>query len=224
MRFQLVPVVLYFLDQVVYSPYQHFLISAIMTLTEQLSILQQTFPFLEAEDLDLLMKHGKYRQVANREIIIHQGESRKIIFFILSGMTRGYYVTPSGDEKNLFIRPERTFTGAPDSLFSDSPTRYTFEAIQETHLLIFRFEDIESLAKTHPNIAQVYILALKANLQTLVYRVESLVLNTPEERYESLLERSPEFFKNAFLKHIANYLGITPVSLSRIMKRRRSGN
>lgn len=193
-----------------------------MTLTEQLSILQHTFPFLEAEDMDLLLKYGKYKRVANKEIIIPQGESQKSIFFILSGMARGYYVMPSGDEKNLFIRPENTFTGAPDSLFSETPTRYTFEAIQETHLLVFRFEDIESLAKTHPNITQVYISALKENLQTMLYRVESLVLNTPEERYESLLERSPEFFKNAFLKHIANYLGITPVSLSRIMKRRRN--
>lgn len=172
----------------------------------------------------MLLEYGKYQEVANKEIIISQGESRKIIFFILAGMTRGYYVTPSGDEKNLFIRPERTFTGAPDSLFSDLPTQYTFEAIQKTHLLIFRFEDIESLAKIHPNIAQIYISALKENLQTMVYRVESLVLNTPEERYESLMKRSPEFFKNAFLKHIANYLGITPVSLSRIMNRRRDEN
>ncbi len=193
-----------------------------MTLTEQLSILHRTYPFLEAEDLDLLLKYGKYKQVANKEIIIPQGASQKIIFFILSGMTRGYYVTPSGDEKNLFLRPKRTFTGAPDTLFSDSPTRYTFEAIQATHLLMFRYEDIETLAKTYPNIAQLYISALKENLQTMIYRVESLVLNTPEERYESLLGRSPEFFKNAFLKHIANYLGITPVSLSRIMKRRKN--
>lgn len=193
-----------------------------MTPSDQLLILQQCFPFLEAEDLDLLLKYGKYKQVANKEIIIPQGESQKTIFFILSGMTRGYYVTPSGDEKNLFLRPERTFTGAPDALFSDLPTRYTFEAIQETHLLVFRFEDIESLSTTHSNIARLYISALKENLQTMVYRVESLVLNTPEERYESLLERSPEFFKTAFLKHIANYLGITPVSLSRIMKRRRN--
>lgn len=195
---------------------------ACMNLTKQLSILHQTFPFLGAEDLDLLLRYGNYTPVANKEIIISQGETQKKIFFILSGMARGYYVTPEGNEKNLFLRPERTITGAPDTLFSNLPTQYTFEAIQSTHLLIFRLEDIEALAKAHPGIAQVYIWALKENLQTMVYRVESLVLNTPEERYESLLERSPEFFKNAFLKHIANYLGITPVSLSRIMKRNSS--
>ncbi len=217
MRFHLNTIVLY-------MPYQRSLSLTTMTLTEQLSILQQSFPFLEAKDLDLLLRYGNYRAVANKEIIIPQGEIQKKIFFILSGMTRGYYVTPEGNEKNLFIRPEKTFTGAPDTLFSDLATRYTFEAIQKTHVLVFRFEDIESLSTTHPNIARLYISALKENLQTMVYRVESLVLNTPEERYESLLKRSPEFFKNAFLKHIANYLGITPVSLSRIMKRRRSEN
>ena len=67
------------------------------------------------------------------------------------------------------------------------------------------------------------IAGLQENIQTLVFRVESLIDKLPEERYEELLERSPQFFQTAFNKHIANYLGITPNSLSRIIKRRKEG-
>lgn len=192
-----------------------------MDLSSQLLILSQTFPYLEAADLDLIMEHATYRKARNKESLIQAGEQEKITFFILSGMVRGYYLHPSGEEKNLFLRPERTFTGAPDSLFTEDATRYTFEAIQETHLLIMRIDDIERLVQSSTNISRLYIDALKENLQTMVWRVESLVLQTPEERYDSLLARSPGFFQKAFLKHIANYLGMTPVSLSRIMKRKK---
>jgi len=47
-----------------------------------------------------------------------------------------------------------------------------------------------------------------------------LIDKMPEKRYEQLIETHPQFFQKAYNKHIANYLGITSVSLSRIIKRK----
>jgi hypothetical protein len=46
----------------------------------------------------------------------------------------------------------------------------------------------------------------------------SLIIETAEERYISLLQSTPEIFQYAHLKQIASYLGITDTSLSRIRK------
>lgn len=175
---------------------------------------------MNPQELELLWTQAEYQKCANREIIIHKGERSQKSFFILKGLVRGYIYTPKGEEKNLFLRPEHTLTGAPDTLFEGVATKYTFEAVLETHLLVFNFPKIEQLSSEMISIAHIYIESLKENLQTLLFRVESLVYMTPEERYEALLKRSPQFFQTAFNKHIANYLGITPVSLSRIIKRR----
>jgi FixJ family two-component response regulator len=51
------------------------------------------------------------------------------------------------------------------------------------------------------------------------YRIEESLTKLPVERYINLLNKNPELFQKVFNKHIANYLGITPVSLSRIRKR-----
>ncbi|HAS44697.1 MAG TPA: hypothetical protein DCS93_29735 [Microscillaceae bacterium] len=191
-----------------------------MTKEEIIAIMANTFPFLTTPELDQLWLLGEYRKCANREIIINKGERSNRTFFILKGMVRGYIYTQKGEEKNLFLRPEHTLTGAPDTMFEGVATKYTFEAILETHLLLFHFPQMEQLSSEMLNVARIYIEGLKENLQTLLFRVESLVYMTPEERYEALLKRSPQFFQTAFNKHIANYLGITPVSLSRIIKRR----
>lgn len=185
-------------------------------------ILLSTFPFLSDEDVNALLEKGVYRKMQNKEIIIRRGQNIRQLFFTLSGMIRGYFINQKGEEKNIFLRPDHTFTGAPECLFHHQPTKYTFESILETELLIFEMKDLEPLMLQYPNISKVYMASLQETIQTLISRVESLIDLPPAKRYEKLLLRSPQFFQTAFNKHIANYLGITPVSLSRIIKRRKN--
>lgn len=193
-----------------------------MKQEQQITILQQIFPFLTTIDIIELFTISQYYALKNKTKIIERGQNAQKIFFILKGMVRGFYINEKGEEKNVFLRPEHTITGAPDSLFSNAQTKYTFETILETHVLILPFESFVHLTTKHPNILKLYIAGLQENIQILVFRVESLIDKLPEERYEELLEKSPQFFQTAFHKHIANYLGITPVSLSRIIKRRKN--
>ncbi len=66
---------------------------------------------------------------------------------------------------------------------------------------------------------KLYINALQDAVMVLTYRVHTMVSLNNEERYIDLLKKNPSFLKDSFNKHIANYLGITPVSLSRIIAR-----
>jgi Cyclic nucleotide-binding domain. len=184
-------------------------------------ILQDSYPFLQQRDIQLLLEMGEYQQLENKAIIIRSGQNIDKTFFTLRGMVRGYFINSKGDEKNIFLRPEHTLTGAPECLFDNRATKYTFESILESHLLVFRLKKFKAHAEQNPRLREVYIKGLQENIQTLVSRVESLIDLSPAERYEALLQRSPQFFQTAFNKHIANYLGITPVSLSRIIKRRK---
>jgi chromosome segregation ATPase len=69
-----------------------------------------------------------------------------------------------------------------------------------------------SLIKTRLGFAEkMFLDALK--------RVESFVLDKPEERYQKLIIQKPEIIKRVADKHIASFIGVTPVSLSRIRKR-----
>lgn len=47
----------------------------------------------------------------------------------------------------------------------------------------------------------------------------SRIRNTPQQRYEELLRTSPEIIRRVPQHYIASWLGITPVSLSRIRAR-----
>lgn len=194
-----------------------------MNTDEYSRLLQLSYPFLNTSDIAILLEQATYRFCENKETVLAKGNKAPTVFFILKGTVRGYFMNEKGEEKNIFLRPEGTLTGAPEALFSGLPSKYSFEAILETHLLVFNLVAIKAAAQKHPNIMEIYIAGLQENIQTLIGRVEGLIDKSAEERYTLLLERSPHFFQTAYHKHIANYLGINPVSLSRIIRKKSRG-
>ena len=188
--------------------------------TQITEILKETYPFLLDSDIESLMRIAKLKQVSNKTVLIKGGEVSKKLFFIAEGLIRGYFTNDKGVEKNIFLRPERTITGAPNSLFNDRPTKYTFEAVGNCVLLEYTQEDFGRLSIENSQFTKMYVQGLHEVIKTLIFRVESLIDKMPEERYEQLINTNPIFFQKAYNKHIANYLGITSVSLSRIIKRK----
>ena len=139
--------------------------------------------------------------------------------FILSGVIRGYSTNANGEQLNLFLRPEGYFAAPYDQLFGNVPTKYSYESILLSDVLLFDLTEFEELCRQIPSFYEMYIWGLKSAVANSTYRIELMIEKTPEERYELLLKNYPIYFQKAFNKHIANYLGITPVSLSRIVKR-----
>ena len=49
-----------------------------------------------------------------------------------------------------------------------------------------------------------------------IEREKDLLINSPKERYERVLKRSPQLFQEIPNKHIANYLRMSAETLSRL--------
>ncbi len=183
------------------------------------NILKEKLPNLNQDDIDDFFNITTCKKVDNKKIILKSGNTSKKAFLILEGTVRGYITDKEGIEKNILIRSEGIFVADVRKLFSDEPQRYTFEAVGNIHILLFNYKDFEILAKNNSNIMQLYLNILKEAVVRLSYRIESLITMTSEERYLDLLKINPKFLNKVYDKHVANYLGITNVSLSRIIKR-----
>lgn len=191
-----------------------------MNTQAQREIIQNVYPFLLEEDINDLFNIAEYKPYKHRSVIIKSTDISTSIFFILEGMIRGYFINDKGVEKNIFLRPEHTFSGSPLSLFDQKESKYTYEAITDSKFLCFEQSDFQELMGRNPRILKLYMKGIQENIKTMVLRIESLIDRMPEQRYDELLNNHPQFFQKAYHKHIANYLGITSVSLSRIIKRK----
>ena len=166
-----------------------------------------------------LIQFAKHKSVATSEIYIPQGKVFKKIFQIKKGILRSYYITESGEEKTIFFRWEGQIASIPECVFNNEPTQQTWQALEDCELLEIDFDLVEKMSENNfPLLKTRMGFAQKMLLESLK-RIESFVLDKPEERYQKLITQKPEIIQRVADKHIASFIGVTPVSLSRIRKR-----
>ena len=162
---------------------------------------------------------SEFRTYEDKEVVLGMGNLRRRVFLILEGAARGFVLDTKGEEKNLMIRGKGIFVADAESLFKNIPQKLEIVSIGKTEVLMFSFDEFEKLAQNNKAIMSIYLESMKEVILRLRYRVDSFVLMNPEERYIDLLNNNPVFLKSSFDKYIANFLGISPISLSRIKKR-----
>ena len=166
-----------------------------------------------------LLQFATSKVIAASEIYIPEGKIFKKIFYIKKGLLRIFFVTESGEEKTFFFRWEGQIAAIPECIFDNQPTRQTWQALEDCELMEIDFDIVEKLSENNISLIKIRLgFAEKLFLEALK-RVESFVLDKPEERYQKLIIQKPEIVKRVADKHIASFIGVTPVSLSRIRKR-----
>jgi CRP-like cAMP-binding protein len=166
-----------------------------------------------------LLQFATSKVIAALEIYIPEGKIFKKIFYIKKGLLRIFFVTESGEEKTFFFRWEGQIAAIPECIFDNQPTRQTWQALEDCELMEIDFDIVEKLSENNISLIKIRLgFAEKMFLEALK-RVESFVLDKPEERYQKLIIQNPEIIKRVADKHIASFIGVTPVSLSRIRKR-----
>lgn len=132
---------------------------------------------------------------------------------------RHYYIR-DGEEKTTYFYFEHHFVSSYISAITATPSRLTIEALTDSRLLAFSYKHLQSLYEQSPKWEWFGRLVAEYLAIGLEERMAGLLILSPEERYLELLESNKQKIVERIPQHyIANYLGITPVSLSRIRKR-----
>ena len=180
-------------------------------------IISKAYPYLSDKEIELFLSISKYSIIKNKKLIFKSGRLNKYVFFILKGNVRIYNVKENGVEFVKHLRSEGTICGDA-SVFTEEIQTSNIEAIRETHILKFNIEDLEKLGFNNHKIMVFYLNLLKEIVLVFSYRINSFVTMTPKERYLDLVKWNPSYLDSTFDKHIASFLGITPLTLHRIKK------
>ena len=178
------------------------------------------YPYLTEKEQEVLSAISTIKTFRKKESLFDTSGTVCKVAFILHGMVKGYFVNDQGGERTVFLSEEGLFTGAPESVFRSGTTKYKFEAVIDSEIMLFNCAELYDLSNLHLGIARMMIESYMHITQVLISRLESHIDKLPEGRYDELIEKRPHFFQKAYHKDVANYLGISPVSLSRIIRRK----
>ncbi|WP_237158078.1 Crp/Fnr family transcriptional regulator [Shewanella psychrophila] len=148
------------------------------------------------------------------EVLLLQGGEQKYAYFIVSGILKACHYGDSGSilSKEFYFQHELCFLYC--SWLTQVPAKYQIESVEDTLLIQV---PLELLSHVDWQSAKIALLS-----QQLIYKEEKeafFLLNTPEQRYLFLVENRPLWVKKLNNIQLASYIGISPVSLSRLKAR-----
>jgi len=177
-------------------------------------MLSAIHPLTDAQ-WQLFRTQLRVRHLEKNSYFLRAGDISCDLAFICSGLMRMYYLTPQGVEFNRSFALENHFYGAYRSALLQEPAMFSIQALEPTELLLFDYQFINQDPLWQP-FAYVFAQQL---LLVKEKREAQFLLLTPEQRYQAFLEDYPTLASRLSDRHIASYLGITAVSLSRIKQK-----
>jgi CRP-like cAMP-binding protein len=160
-----------------------------------------------------IVRYKKYQR------FVTEGKKANEVALIIDGMFRHYYIK-DGEEKTTYFYFEKHFMSSYISCITQQPSHITIEALSDAVCIVFPYNIIAALFEKNMAWQKFGRLIAEYLATGLEERMASLLLQSPEERYIDLLNGNKQKIIERIPHHyIANYLGITPVSLSRIRNR-----
>lgn len=193
-------------------------------MTRELELLKhlEHIHQLNDDERHELAKICKPLYLSKKTKLVESDDMFNYVFVLTTGLLRWYFFSEDGTENNVFFSSEAdhaVIIGIPEYYADQRETKYTIEAILNTQLLLFPKDKFEELAFEHKGIFKFYVKSLKTIINTLRIRTEQLCSDSPSTRYEDFLKARSYITQNTNRKYIANFLGITPNSLSRLSAR-----
>ncbi|QEC68967.1 Crp/Fnr family transcriptional regulator [Panacibacter ginsenosidivorans] len=149
------------------------------------------------------------------------GEICEDLGYIFKGSVR-YCSIVDGLEITGYFAFENNFVTALKSFLTGYPSLYDIITLEKTIFIIISKKNMQVLLE-HPLLSfkMERLGRLISERFNILFedRIKSFIVKTPEERYLDLLESGQDIVKRIPLQYIAQFIGITPVSLSRIRKR-----
>ncbi|MGD9209701.1 MAG: Crp/Fnr family transcriptional regulator [Desulfobacteraceae bacterium] len=174
---------------------------------------------ISEDDFDLIKKQFKIKVIPKNSQLLNMGEYWSIIYFIKRGVIRLYYVSEDGREFNKGFFFEGMFLWPILPAARNYPSNFSIETMEPCEMLscnFYKFQDTFKRLDYWHKFSLYYIewlAELKSSREAdfLLLSAQMRYLRFIES-YKKIIDRIPDY-------HIASYLGITGVALSRIKKR-----
>lgn len=182
-------------------------------------ILQKKGIAIEEDNISKLSEAFHLRKIEKNAFFIQEGGPSHEIAIVKSGMFCSYYIEKSGLEAIKYFYPEESVLISYYAYLTGKKSAYYMQALEDSEIYVMELSDFKKIVEGN---YQLLYLCKKALDEMLIMKEEhasSFTRLTNTERYKQFLNTYPTLEKRVKQYQIASYLGITPVSLSRIRKK-----
>jgi len=152
-----------------------------------------------------------------KTILTAAGETERHLYFVLDGLQRAFYVGDDQKEATIVFTYPHSFSGVADSFLTQTASNYFFETLTASKFLRTTYMQLAELMNKFPAIQQLVLKLTAFALKGVLERQIEIQSFSAEEKFRSLLKRSPHVLQIIPHKYLASYLGIDPATFSKLL-------
>ncbi|MFL5745055.1 MAG: Crp/Fnr family transcriptional regulator [Niastella sp.] len=167
---------------------------------------------LEWENLNELL----YIQVYDKkELFLAEGKICKTVGFLLEGCFR-WVKDHNGEDRTFDFAIEHEFVTNYYSIVTQKPSKVNILAVEKSTLVCMDAKKLIDLFDSSYSWQKIGRYLAQHTACYFMERLEASYYETPQIRYDKLMSTSPELFLRIPHHMLANYLGMTKETLSRL--------
>jgi CRP-like cAMP-binding protein len=177
--------------------------------------LARKYSTMTHDELDILESILVPMKFAKGEMILKEGDICRNIYYIDRGLVRQFYYK-NEKEVTEHLGVDNTIVMCIESLFKEEPTRLQVESLEHTIIYALPKQRLEEVALHNVNIQILYRKILEESLILSQIHADLVRFESAQDRYKKICKLMPQVVLRAPLVYIANYLQMTPETLSRV--------
>ncbi|MBI5962604.1 MAG: Crp/Fnr family transcriptional regulator [Chloroflexi bacterium] len=194
-----------------YTQEQKFLIAFLQSITD-----------IPNAEIEKVLGVFRVSTLQKNRFLINTGEIPTTLAFVVSGILRLYYISDSGLEFTKSFCVEGDLVAAYTALLNNEPSNLFIQALEDSKLLIANYGEYQAVTAESPCWQKVNQNIAEQLFMKKEKRESSLLLDNAQTRYMKFKDEYPNLEGRIKQRLIASYLGITPVTLSRVRARLRN--
>jgi CRP-like cAMP-binding protein len=182
-----------------------------------IKFIEQILPIPMAKVEEIVM-HFQPMEIVKNDYFIKEGKICNNYLFLETGFIRAFTFDLDGNDVTTEFYSNNQIVFEVGSFFQKTVSKENFQALEDCKGWFINFEQLQVLFHSIPEFREFGRMILVKGFISFKQRTLSLINESAEQRYATLIKARPEIFQKAPLKYIASYLGITDTSLSRIRR------
>ncbi len=175
-------------------------------------------PDFTKPDLEILFSRHTKISFKKNELILRKGQTANAYYIIEDGLIRSFVHDYQGNEITTGFNGKGEIAIEVASLFQRIPTMENMQALSDCVVWEMNFPAFQELFHSIPPLSEWGRAWMAYQLYLTKKRTTDMITESAAERYKNLMVEKPQIVREAPLKYIASFLGITDTSLSRIRK------
>ena len=152
-----------------------------------------------------------------KQLLTATGDTERYLYFVIEGVQRAYFIGDNQKEATIVFTYPPSFSGVADSFLTQTPSLYNLETLTSSKFLRISYDSLQVCLQEHQVLLHTFFAATAFALKGALERQVELQCYSNEEKFKTLLHRSPHLLQIIPHKYLASYMGMDATNFSKLL-------